>query len=393
MSSVLIAGGGIGGIATALAVARSGHHVVVLEREPRFTELGAGIQLGPNAFRALDRLGVADAVRAGAVFVDGLNLMDGVTGAGIARLPLTGEFRERYGQPYAVVHRVDLYTALLDACREHDTIELRTDSRVERYAHVGDEVVVDLAGGATVRGDALVGADGLRSAVRAQLLDDGEPVLSGHTIYRSVIPIESLPADLRWHSVTLWAAPLRHVVHYPIAGGRSLNLAATVDDRAVDVVVGRPADRDLVLDTFASLAAVPRRFLEHGRDWRSWVLCDRDPVRRWTDGRVVLLGDAAHPMLQYAAQGACAALEDAVCLGELLAPAEPDFARAFERFTDLRAERTAWVQRLSRALGRDVYHVAGAVAERRNAALATRTDANLLELVDHLYLEPAASTR
>ncbi|WP_158852513.1 FAD-dependent monooxygenase [Saccharothrix deserti] len=393
MATVLIAGGGIGGVAAALGVAQAGHHAVVLERNPEFTELGAGIQLGPNAFRALDRLGVLDGVRKGAVFVDELKLMDGVTGERITHLPLTGEFPERYGYPYAVVHRVDLYTALLDACRAYDAIDLRTDSAVVRYQVDGDDVLVELASGETVRGAALIGADGIRSTVRAQLLADGEPRVSGHTIYRSVIPIESVPEEMRWNSVTLWAAPKRHVVHYPIAGRKFLNLAATVDNAATEVVTGRPVDRDLVLDTFAVMAKTTRAFIELGRDWRTWVLCDRDPVRRWTDRQVVLLGDAAHPMLQYAAQGACMALEDAVSLRDLLEPGTVDFPLVFQRFNDLRAERTGWVQRVSRALGERVYHPDGADAQARNASLGAYTVPRLFELVDELYQEPVPSMR
>ncbi|NUT91638.1 MAG: 3-hydroxybenzoate 6-monooxygenase [Saccharothrix sp.] len=393
MAKVLIAGGGIAGVATALAVARAGHRVLVLERNAEFTELGAGIQLGPNAFRALDRLGVAEQVQAGAVMVEALSLMDGVTGQRITQLPLTGEFRERFGYPYAVVHRIDLYSVLLAACRSHDAIELRTDAPVRDYRCDEKEVSVTLASGEVVRGDALIGADGIRSTVRAQMLADGEPRVSGHTIYRSVVPMESVPDQLRWNTVTLWAAPKHHFVHYPIAGGKFLNLAATIDNVATEVVSGRPVDRDLVLATFAHLPATARDFLHLGQEWRTWVLCDRDPVRRWTDGRVVLLGDAAHPMLQYAAQGACMALEDAVCLGDLLAEDNPDLPAVFERFTAERAERTGWVQEISRAIGEQVYHPAGVAAEERNASLGAHTLADLLELVDRLYREPVSSTR
>ncbi|MFI9811917.1 3-hydroxybenzoate 6-monooxygenase [Saccharothrix variisporea] len=393
MAEVLIAGGGIAGVATALAVARSGHRVLVLERNAEFTELGAGIQLGPNAFRALDRLGVGEQVQAGAVMVEALSLMDGVTGQRITQLPLTGEFRERFGYPYAVVHRIDLYSVLLAACRSHKAIELRTDAPVRDYRCDGKEVSVTLASGEVVRGDALIGADGIRSTIRAQMLGDGEPRVSGHTIYRSVVPMESVPDRLRWNTVTLWAAPKHHFVHYPIAGGKFLNLAATIDNAATEVVSGRPVDRDLVLATFAHLPATARDFLHLGQEWRTWVLCDRDPVRRWNDGRVVLLGDAAHPMLQYAAQGACMALEDAVCLGDLLAEGDSDFTAVFERFTAERAERTGWVQEISRAIGEQVYHPAGVAAEERNASLGAHTLTDLLDLVDRLYREPVPSTR
>ncbi|MFE2752583.1 FAD-dependent monooxygenase [Actinosynnema sp. NPDC059335] len=383
MSRVIVAGGGIGGLATALAVADRGHRAVVLERRSEFTELGAGIQLAPNAFLALDRLGVAAAVLDRAVHVDALRFMDAVTGEQVAAMPVLGEYRERFGNPYAVVHRNDLYAPLLARCRAHLDVELRVDSPVVGYEQDGDGVVAVLADGGRVRGDALVGADGLRSAVRAQLVGDGEPRVSGHTIYRSVIPMESVPARLRSDSVTLWAGPRWHFVHYPIDGGRSLNVAVTRDNDATEVVVGVPVERERVLAEFADAAPVIRALLALGRDWRSWVLCDRDPVDRWQDGRVVLLGDAAHPMLQYAAQGACMALEDAVHLGDLLAGREP--AAAFAAFVEDRRERTAAAQLVARAMGTRLYHPSGEAARARNAMLGGFSTEELYEKVAWLH--------
>jgi 3-hydroxybenzoate 6-monooxygenase len=389
VSELVIAGGGIAGLATALAVSASGREVVVLERRPEFTELGAGIQLAPNAFRALDRLGVGPQVRLGAVCIDELRLMDGVGGDAIARLPLGPGFRRRYGNPYAVVHRNDLYAPLLDMCRRRSLIDLRTDAAVARYHVRGRHIDVELASGDIVTADALIGADGLHSAVRAQLVGDGEPRVSGHTIYRSVIPIDRVPVGLRWNAATLWAADKRHVVHYPIEGGRSFNLAATVDDSAGTVANGEPAERERVLDTFAGLCRVPRRLLELGQGWRRWVLCDRDPVSRWTDGAVVLLGDAAHPMLQYAAQGACLALEDAVDLGMRLEHSV-DLPTAFAEFNHARAERTTAMQIISRRIGDEVYHPDGDAAARRTAMLTGLSTQDMYRKLDWLY---GANTR
>ncbi|TQM78636.1 3-hydroxybenzoate 6-hydroxylase [Saccharothrix saharensis] len=383
MSRVIVAGGGIGGLATALAVADRGHRVVVLERRSEFTELGAGIQLAPNAFLALDRLGVATAVLDRAVHVDALRFMDAVTGEQVAALPVLGEYRARFGNPYAVVHRNDLYAPLLARCRAHGEVELRVDSPVVGYEQDGDGVAAVLADGGRVRGDALVGADGLRSAVRAQLVGDGEPRVSGHTIYRSVIPMEEVPARLRSDSVTLWAGPRWHFVHYPIDGGRSLNVAVTRDNRATEAVVGVPVEHERVLAEFTDAAPVIRELLALGREWRSWVLCDRDPVDRWADGRVVLLGDAAHPMLQYAAQGACMALEDAVHLGDLLAYGEP--AAAFAAFVEDRRERTAAAQLVARAMGTRLYHPSGEAARARNAMLGGWSTEELYEKVAWLH--------
>ncbi|MFJ9519437.1 3-hydroxybenzoate 6-monooxygenase [Kitasatospora sp. NPDC101801] len=385
MAKILLAGGGIGGLATALGVARQGHRVVVLESRDTFTELGAGIQLAPNAFHALDRLGVGAEVRERAVHIDELCFMDGITGEAVARMPLTEGYRERFGNPYAVVHRTDVYAPLLAAARATPGIDLRTGAAVTGYRQHRDGVTVRLSDGGRVHGDALIGADGINSAVRRQLVGDGAPKVSGHTIYRSVIPIERVPVELRWNTVTLWAGPKWHFVHYPIAGGRYLNLAATRDDGARQAVTAVPVGRDLVLNGFPGLGEVPRRLLELGEEWRSWVLCDRDPVDRWTDGRVVLVGDAAHPMLQYAAQGACQALEDAVVLGGLIGTEAGEFEQRFEKFVGERRERTAAAQVVARELGRRLYHPEGRRAGERNAMLAALRPDELYRKVEWLH--------
>ncbi|MGW5259486.1 FAD-dependent monooxygenase [Microbispora sp. NPDC004025] len=385
MTTVLIAGGGVGGLAAAIAVAGQGHRAVVLERREEFTEMGAGIQIAPNGFRALDRLGVGGEVRALAVHIEELRFMDGTTGERVAGMPLTERYRARFGGPYAVVQRMDLYGPLLAACRESAWIELRAGSHVVGYEQDADGVSAVLASGERVRGGALIGADGIRSAVRARLVGDGDPRVSGHTIYRSVIPMERVPEDLRWNTVTLWAGPGWHFVHYPIGGGRFLNLAATRDDGARHVVTGRPVPRERVLGEFPGLGDTAARLLRLGEEWREWVLCDRDPVDDWTDGRVALLGDAAHPMLQYAAQGACMALEDAVLLGELLDCGADEFPQRFEKYNALRRARTAAAQIVAREMGRVLYHPAGPGALARNRMLAALSEDELHDKVSWLH--------
>ncbi|MFI9183161.1 3-hydroxybenzoate 6-monooxygenase [Streptomyces goshikiensis] len=390
MANILIAGGGIGGLAAALGIAGHGHRVTVLERRNDFTELGAGIQLGPNAFHALDLLGVGAQVRSRAVYIDELRFMDGTTGERVASMPLTGEYRARFGNPYAVVQRSDVYEPLLEGCRAHPLIRLLGTSPVVSYENGGrgpDRVSAVLASGERITGDALIGADGIRSAVRRRLVRDGEPRVSGHTIYRSVIPMELVPEELRWNTVTLWAGPKWHFVHYPIGGGAFLNLAATRDDAAREAVVGRPAARAHVLDEFPELGDTARRLLELGRDWKAWVLCDRDPVDVWTDGRVALLGDAAHPMLQYAAQGACQALEDAVVIADALDCAAEDFVQRLEKYGAERRERTARTQLVAREMGRQLYHPAGEEARARNAMLSGLTAGEMYDKVAWLHGE------
>ncbi|MGF1425085.1 FAD-dependent monooxygenase [Kitasatospora sp. LaBMicrA B282] len=382
MIHALVAGGGIGGLATALALASAGHQVTVLERQDAFTEIGAGIQLAPNGFAALDRLGVGRAVRERAVLVEELRLMDAVTGERLTAVPVGDRYRRRFGNPYAVVHRSDLLTPLVEACRAADRIRLLAGAEVAEHAQGPARVTVTTADGRTHHGDLLVGADGIRSAVRAQLLGDGPPRPTGHTIYRTLVPIAEVPPQLRSEAVTLWAGPGYHVVHYVVAGGASFNLAAIVDDGATEAVSGQPTARATVLDRFPRLAATPRALLELGEQWRRWVLCDRDPVDEWSRGRVTLLGDAAHPMLQYAAQGACQALEDAVALGALLAPATPENLPArLADYDAARRTRTARIQRLARWIGTDLYHPSGPAAAARNALLRPLTED---ALHDHL---------
>jgi salicylate hydroxylase len=214
-----------------------------------------------------------------------------------------------------------------------------------------------------------VGADGLRSAIRTQVVGDGAPIVSGHTTFRSVIPTGRMPEELRWNAATLWAGPKCHIVHYPLKGWQVFNLVATYDSGATEAVIGKPVDTDLVRATFGHVCERARRIIAHGENWRQWVLCDREPVRNWVDGRALLLGDAAHPMLQYFAQGACMALEDAVCLAHEVERHATDLDAAFAAYNRSRAPRTGRVQMGSRLLGQLVYHPEGAKADVRNAVL------------------------
>ncbi len=387
MARVVIAGGGIGGLAAALGLARAGQRPLVLERQPAFGELGAGIQLAPNAFKALGRLGVPPRPGPEAVLIDELRLMDAVSARTLAVLPLRDGFAARYGAPYAVVQRGHLHGTLLEACRAAG-VELRPGAEVTGYRQDDAGVTVLLRSGEPVRAAALVGADGLRSAVRRRVTGDGEPVPSGHVTFRALVPAARMPAPLRRAAAVLWAGPGCHVVHYPLAGGERYNLVATRDLGATGTAGGRPVGREEVLAHFGGLCALPAALLEAGADWRAWVLCDRPPGRRWQDGRVVLLGDAAHPMLQYAAQGACMALEDAACLAQETDGGEPDFGKVFARYAEARQDRTARVQRVSRLMGERVYHPAGPAAAARTAMLAALDGPAMHAELDWLYGGP-----
>ena len=292
---ILIAGGGIGGLATALGLAQKGYRSLVLERAPELGEIGAGIQLGPNAFHAFDYLGIGDQARKMAVYVDKLRLMDAMTGEDIATVPLDEPFRKRFKNPYAVVHRGDLHGVFLRACRESPHVELRTGCEVVGYEDGGSATHAVLKSGEKIAGAGLVGADGLWSRIRAQLVGDGAPRVTGHTTYRSVIPAEQMPEDLRWNAASLWAGTKCHLVHYPLSGGKTFNLVVTCHNDAPEPVAGKPVSHDEVMRGFQHIAPRAKKIIEHGKDWKLWVLCDRDPILNWTSGRVTLLGDCDDP--------------------------------------------------------------------------------------------------
>lgn len=381
---VLVSGGGIGGLAAALALVRQGFHVQVLEQAPEIGEIGAGIQLGPNAFHAFDYLGVGEAARNMAVYIDQLRLMDALTADEITHIDLGDTFRARFGNPYAVVHRGDLHGVFLRACQSHELIELRVSSEVTGYEQDGSSVTAKLANGERIAGRLLIGADGLWSNIRKQVTADGPPRVSGHTTYRSVIPTEQMPEDLRWNAATLWAGPKCHIVHYPLSGWKVFNLVVTYHNDAPEPVAGKPVSEAEVMKGFTHVHERAQNIIRHGTNWKLWVLCDRDPTERWIDGRVVLLGDAAHPMLQYFAQGACQAMEDAVCLSHMLA-SHDDQAAALDAYRAQRFPRTARVQLMSRAIGEHVYHPAGEHARIRNAIMSGKSQAEWCDDIAWLY--------
>ena len=382
---VIIAGGGIGGLAAALGLARKGVASIVLERAAELGEIGAGIQIGPNAFHCFDYLGVGDEARAKAVYIDNLRLMDALSAEQIAAIPLDGNFRARFGNPYAVVHRPDLHGVLLDGCVNSPLIELRTSHDVDAYEQDGSSVRVLCNGREPIAASALIGADGLRSKVRAQLVGDGEPRVSGHTTYRSVIPTEKMPEDLRWNAATLWAGPKCHIVHYPLKGWELFNLVVTYHNDVDEAVAGKPVDKDEVRRGFEHISPRAQQIIEHGDNWKLWVLCDRDPILDWVDGRVALLGDAAHPMLQYFAQGACMAMEDAVCLAHMFESHDGEVETALDAYMRMRRVRTARVQLDSRLIGDYIYHAAGATAEVRDHIMSNLTPEQWYDRLGWLY--------
>lgn len=366
---ILIVGGGLGGLGAALALARAGQPVHLIEKARQFGEIGAGIQLGPNVFAMFDRLGVRAAVEADAVRPEALVMRCALRGHEVVRVPLGERFAARFGNPYAVTHRADLHAALLAACRRLPGIVLESGRAAAGFTQDAAGVTLRLEDGATLRGRALIGADGLWSRIRAQVMGDGAPDVSGHVAYRSVLPMGEVPSGIPRREVVLWAGPRIHLVHYPLRRGELMNLVAVFHSDHYSEGWDQKGDTALLWRHFEGTRPEVRAMLERIETWRFWVLCDREPRRGWTQGRVTLLGDAAHPMLQYLAQGANMALEDAVCLADQFRVHGGDIAAAFAAYEDLRVLRTARVQLTARFYG-EIYHAAGVKAELRDQMLA-----------------------
>ncbi|MFM1988855.1 MAG: 3-hydroxybenzoate 6-hydroxylase [Pseudomonadota bacterium] len=380
---ILVAGGGIGGLAAALAIARLGRPVTVFEQAAEIGEIGAGIQLGPNAFTAFDALGVGGPARSRAVYVERMAMMDAVDGSTVASLPVGDAFRARFGNPYAVIHRADAHGALLEGVRARDDVRLVVSTRVERVEQHDDGVVVVDQHGARHAGAALVACDGVRSAVRAQHVGD-EVRVSGHVVYRAVVDAADFPADLRWNAPVVWAGPDCHLVHYPLRGGEQYNVVVTFHSREVEEWSVREGSRDEVQSYFGGILPQPRQLIDLPRSWRRWATADRDPIARWSFGRTTLLGDAAHPMLQYLAQGACMALEDAVTLGAAMGAHPDDLPAAFARYERSRVARTARVVLSAREMGR-LYHAKGVERLVRNDLWRGREPARFYDALEWLY--------
>jgi 2-polyprenyl-6-methoxyphenol hydroxylase-like FAD-dependent oxidoreductase len=381
---ILVAGGGIGGLAAAHALAHKGFAVRVLEQAPEFREIGAGIQLGPNIFRALDRLGLKEAVLADAHIPPAMEMRCALSGERVTRIPLDERFLRKFEQPYAVTHRHDIHSVFINACKSNNLITLETNRTVVDFEQDDTGVEVTLQSGERIRGRALIGCDGMWSKVRRKVVGDGEPLVSGHIAYRAVLKREEVPADLWSPDVMLWAGPRTHLVHYPLRRGEIYNLVAVFHSKRYVEGWNAEADAGELWAHFKDQRPEVLRMLERIETWRMWVLCDREPVKEWSKGCVALLGDAAHPMLQYLAQGACMATEDAVALAEKAAAKPDDLPAAFRDYWQQRYLRTARVQIMARVYG-DFYHARGPAAELRQQLLAPRTPEQSYDGVAWLY--------
>jgi 2-polyprenyl-6-methoxyphenol hydroxylase-like FAD-dependent oxidoreductase len=382
---IIVVGGGLGGAAVSLALARKGFRVRLLEQAPEFGVIGYGIQLGPNVFSMFDRLGVSDAVLKQSIVPKAVLMIDSVDAGVIARVPTGASFAARFKRPYIVIHRVDLHRILLDACAANDNVELMPLTGAEHVEDKGEGVQLRTADNRTIEGAALIGADGLRSTIRQQMLDEGEPRTIGYVAHRTIVPMQDVKADVYRSEVVLWSGPGFHIVHYPLRKNTLFNVVAvfrtsTYLDRG-DIASYR-ADLDRTYkDSHPSMRALLTMMdLE-----RRWVISHRDPIRHWSKGRVTLLGDAAHPTLQSLAQGACMAIEDAVCLAETIGQSGGDFEQAFRRYENARYLRTARVQYESRYLWDNFYHLGGIEREVMRDAWKGRSEDDMFDCLAWLY--------
>jgi 2-polyprenyl-6-methoxyphenol hydroxylase-like FAD-dependent oxidoreductase len=380
---VVVVGGGIGGLAAALALARVGIAVTLLEQSAEIAEIGAGLQLAPNAFAALNALGIGERVRQRSVFTERLVMMDAVDASEVCSFPVGEAFRKRFGNPYAVSHRADLHKSILEEVQQTPLISLHTCAKVADFVLGEKKVTVTDLNGQTYEGAAIIGCDGIKSVVRNKLIGD-EARVSGHVVYRAVVPSEDMPEDLRWNAPVVWSGPNCHLVHYPLRGGEQYNLVVTFHSRERETWGVRDGSKEEVLSYFAGIHSRPRALLDRPKSWKRWSTADRNPVAARGQGRATLLGDAAHPMLQYLAQGACMALEDAVTLGRAVEACDFELEAAFRRYEAARLTRTARVVLSTREMGR-LYHASGVERLVRNSLWTGRTPEQFYDALAWLY--------
>ncbi len=407
--SILIVGAGIGGLTAALALARSGFRVRLFEQMEMLEEAGAGIQLAPNATRILVELGLAGRLKSGIVEPAAIRLRSGPSGRDIAVLPLaetpdagmTGfGVSRRYGAPYWVIHRADLHRALTAAVTAEPNVTLTLGAPVDDFTIDGTGVRATVhprspqRAGVDHSGAVLIGADGLWSRLRALLGDGSAPRFAGRSAFRAVVPAAQLAARPREPVVDVWLGPGGHVVHYPVRGGTAVNIVAVCSDRWQSEAWSTGAARDAVLARFPAPAwAAPLRdVLAVPEHWQKWALYDRRPLVSWGRGPVTLLGDAAHPMLPFLAQGAAMAIEDADVLARELARSvderqechQENHHAALRRYEAARRPRTARVQAAARR-NDGHYHLRGPLASARDAVLRTLGGRRLLAQYDWIY--------
>ncbi|WGR91528.1 FAD-dependent monooxygenase [Bradyrhizobium sp. ISRA443] len=391
--TVIVAGAGIGGLTASLTLAEQGFRVVVLERAERLEQAGAGIQLSPNASRILVELGLKERLAPRAVTPESVNIMSARAGGEIARMPLGEAAAFRAGAPYWVIHRADLQAVLQAAVNDHPDIDLRLGCQFDDVSkHANGLMVVQRRGNARQQelAVALIGADGIWSSVRGHLFPDIQPRFSGLIAWRGTLEASALPREYTTPHVQLWMGPDAHLVAYPISAGRQINVVAITAGAWNQPGWSAPGDTDEIKGAFAMSRwpSTARMLVGAVGCWRKWALFTLPDLGRWNEGAMALLGDAAHAMLPFAAQGAGMAIEDAAVLARALSDSTgeniSEIPAALARYTRMRRARVLQVQRLARQQGR-IYHLSGAAAIARDLALRAMGPHRMLARQDWIY--------
>lgn len=379
---IAVAGAGIAGLTTGLALAQAGFEVTILEQAPRLDEVGAGLQVSPNAWRVLEAVGVARDLESVSVEPRAIRMRRGGDGRTIARVPLGAAALDRWGAPYRVVHRADIQSVLVRAIAAAPNAELRLGARAEGFRRDGARVCVT-TGTRQQDFDGLIGADGLWSATRLQITGEAEPVYSGKVAWRATIPATALAGEIDPFETGLWLGRDAHLVHYAVRGGGEVNIVAIFANQWTEPGWSAAGDRREVMARFGEWSRSARDIVAAPQAWLKWALADRPPLPRWGSGPVTLAGDAAHPMLPFLAQGAAMGMEDGLVLARSL-EATDDVASAFRLYENRRMRRTARVQRDARTNG-EIYHLGGIAAAGRDAALGLLGPERLMARFDWLY--------
>ena len=374
-----IIGGGIAGLATAIALSKTGAEVDIYEKSPQFTEVGAGLQIGPNAVSALKQLGAFEALEPSTVAPQNIRIMDGLSGALLSTLPLGARFEARFGQPYRVSHRADLLNALLATAKDCQSVKLHLNSQLARLDVEPDATTCHFTNSQQVSHEMLVGADGFRSVVRRSVLNDGPPIFAGHSLYRALIPIKDAPDIPHIRDVNLWLYPNGHVVHYPVSAGKNLNIVAASEQDWENKDWSTPAAPSEVQSYFAKAPRNLQKVLQAPQDWLKWAAAGHPHSPVWSKHKIVLIGDAIHPTLPYLAQGAAMAMEDAVCLAFGLKT-----GGGFASYTQARQERTRKIVETSSRLGQ-IYHMSNPKRLARNFVIGHTSTKNQYNRLAWLY--------
>lgn len=385
VKEIIIVGGGIGGLAAAYGIAKLGKKVTLLEQAPKFGEVGAGLQVGPNGLRALDALGVLDEVYKSAVFPNRHVFMDALSGTELSAVQFGDSFRERFGYPYIVIHRSDLHSVLLKACQSLENVSFLTDHKLESVKEFADYVELRCENGAVLHAETVIGADGIRSVTR-KLVSQADPVVSQYVAYRFTVPMSEMTINIDWDEKLTWIGPGIHLVQYPVRHKSVINQVAVFKSYKFKENTDDWGTTEELDQMFANSCSTIQESLKFAKNGMITKLYDIEPLEKWSTNRVTLLGDSAHAMLQYLAQGACQALEDAVCLTEKMRMNPSNIAKALDEYQQERIPRTAEVQRGARTWG-EIKHAEDPVTRLLRNTIMLNRAADDYQYLEWLYKE------